>query len=383
MPLESASKLKRFSKVNQYTSMHKRSAHGNLLLALITLQVLALGCKAEDFSQYQDADALWRRIQEINAAPRSKAASQEEAKKAALDHFGTLDTALSAFSKQFPNDPHRWDAKIIQLRIASVLARLTNTPAPRVEETEAYLKAIENAGDASESAKKEASLALIQLHLGQAMDSTDPGVIQKMDDEIRTFVEKNPGDERIDELNLLRAKLNAQVNPEISESILKDLGSSREANIAAQAQAQLRMIQLVLKRQPLDLEFQAINGQAVSLKDLRGKVVLVDFWATWCGPCMQETPNVVAAYKQLHDHGLEIVGISLDQDVDRVRAVTKQMGMTWPQYCDGKGWQNEISSQYGIRAIPATWILDKRGFVRYVDLRGKVLSDRIQELQAE
>ena len=143
------------------------------------------------------------------------------------------------------------------------------------------------------------------------------------------------------------------------------------------------MMQLTLKRQPLDLEFQAIDGQTVSLKNLRGKVVLVDFWATWCGPCMQETPNVVATYKQLHDRGFEIVGISLDQDVDRVRAVTAKMGMTWPQYCDGKGWQNEISSQYGIQAIPTTWILDKRGYVRYVGLRGKMLSDRIQELQTE
>ena len=98
---------------------------------------------------------------------------------------------------------------------------------------------------------------------------------------------------------------------------------------------------------------------------------------------MREAPNVVATYKQLRDHGFEIVGISLDQDLARVRAVTEQMGMTWPQYCDGKGWQNEISSQYGIQAIPTTWILDKRGYVRYVGLRGKVLSDRIQELQAE
>src|SRR5437667_8822623 len=98
---------------------------------------------------------------------------------------------------------------------------------------------------------------------------------------------------------------------------------------------------------------------------------------------MQETANVVSTYRQLHDHGFEIVAISLDQDVDRVRAVTAKMGMTWPQYCDGKGWQNEISSQYGIQAIPTTWILDKRGFVRYVGLRGKMLSDRIQELEAE
>jgi paraquat-inducible protein B len=121
-------------------------------------------------------------------------------------------------------------------------------------------------------------LALIQLHLAGVTDSSDPDVIKRMDEEIRTFVEANPGDGRIEQLNLLRAKLSARVNPEISESILKDLASSTEANIAVQAKAQLRMIQLMLMRQPLDLDFQAIDGQTVSLKDLRGKVVLVDFW---------------------------------------------------------------------------------------------------------
>ena len=363
--------------------MQKCSIKGSFLLVFMTIQVLQLGSKAEDFSQYQDADTLWRRIQEINSAPQSRPASQEEARKAALDRFGTLDSAISAFSRQFPDDPHRWDAKIIQLKIAPTLARLRNTPAPRVEEMEAALNEVKDAGDPSESAKKEASFELIRLHSAQVEDSTDPSTIKKIDDEIQAFVETNPGDQRIDYLKLSRAKLNTQVNPEISEAILKDLTSSTNKNIAAQAMAQLRMLQLMLMRQPLDLDFQAVDGQAVSLKNLRGKVVLVDFWATWCGPCMREAPNVVATYKQLRDHGFEIVGISLDQDVGRVRAVTEQMGMTWPQYCDDKGWQNEISSRYGIQAIPTTWILDKRGYVRYVGLRGEVLSDRIQEMQAE
>ena len=363
--------------------IQKCSIAGSFFLVLMTIQVIQLELRAEDFSRYQDADALWRRIQEINSAPQSKPASQEEAKKAALDRFGTLDDALSTFTRQFPDDPHRWDVKILQLKMAPTLARLRNTPGPRVEDIETTLKEIEDAADASGSAKREASLELIQLHLAQVGDSTDPEVIKKMDDEMRAFVEKNQGDQRIDYLNLSRAKLNAQVNPELSEAILKDLKSSAKKNIAEQATAQLRMIQLLLRHEPLDLDFQAVDGRAVSLKNLRGKVVLVDFWATWCGPCMREAPNVVATYNKLRDHGFEIVGISLDQDVGRVRAVTEQMGMTWPQYCDDKGWQNEISSRYGIQAIPTTWILDKRGYVRYVGLRGEVLSDRIQEMQAE
>ena len=98
-------------------------------------------------------------------------------------------------------------------------------------------------------------------------------------------------------------------------------------------------------------------------------MVLVDFWATWCPPCREEVPSVVAAFKKYHDKGFEVVGISLDQDKDALLAFTKAKGMVWPQYFDGKGWDNEISSRFGINSIPAMWLLDKKGMLVSTDAR--------------
>jgi thiol-disulfide isomerase/thioredoxin len=114
---------------------------------------------------------------------------------------------------------------------------------------------------------------------------------------------------------------------------------------------------------PLDLKFTAVDGSSVDLSKLRGKVVLIDFWATWCPPCRGEVPNVVAAYQKYHDKGFEIIGISLDQDKDAMLAYTKQNGMAWPQYFDGKGWSNDISSSLGIHSIPAMWLVDQKGML--------------------
>ena len=112
---------------------------------------------------------------------------------------------------------------------------------------------------------------------------------------------------------------------------------------------------------PLDLKFTSVDGQSIDLSKMRGKVVLVVFWASWCPPCRGEVPNVVAAYQKYHDKGFEIVGISLDQDKDALVAFTKENGMVWPQYFDGKGWDNDISKGFGIQSIPTMWLVGKDG----------------------
>jgi thiol-disulfide isomerase/thioredoxin len=122
-----------------------------------------------------------------------------------------------------------------------------------------------------------------------------------------------------------------------------------------------------------------LDGKPLSIANYKGKVVLLDFWATWCGPCLAELPNVVAAYKKYHPKGFEIIGISLDREdsLDKLKAFTKEREMPWVQFYDGKYWSNKLVVRYQIQAIPATFLLDGEGRIIGRDLRGPALDRAI------
>ena len=124
------------------------------------------------------------------------------------------------------------------------------------------------------------------------------------------------------------------------------------------------------------------GGTALTLADLRGRVVLIDFWATWCGPCKDEIPNVVANYKKYHDLGFEIVSISLDKAADRQKLIdyTKEHDMPWPQHFDGKFWKNKYAVEYTITGVPAMFLLDQSGMLVTTDARGPKLEQELKRL---
>ena len=115
------------------------------------------------------------------------------------------------------------------------------------------------------------------------------------------------------------------------------------------------------------------GGQPLSLAAYRGRVTMIDFWATWCGPCREELPNVIATYNRHYQQGFDIIGVSLDEDQHPLAAFTRAKGMVWPQYFDGRGWDNKLAKKYGVESIPMDYLLDRHGIIIGKGLRGEAL----------
>lgn len=167
---------------------------------------------------------------------------------------------------------------------------------------------------------------------------------------------------------------------ELEDRLIKDFG---DTTYGSMLQGERRRREQIGK--PFELAFtDAINGSEVSIEGLKGKVVVIDFWATWCGPCVAELPHMKELYSQYKDKGVEFIGVSLDQPEDEggltaLKDFVKERDIPWPQYYQGKGWASEFSGAWGINSIPAIFAVDADGNLFSVDARGK-LDEMIPEL---
>jgi len=175
----------------------------------------------------------------------------------------------------------------------------------------------------------------------------------------------------------------SQYEGEKARPLLKGIiDGSAPDQVKDEARGMLKKLDLLGK--PVAIKFAALDGREVDLAKLKGKVVLIDFWATWCGPCVAEVPNVVKVYDRLHAKGFDIVGISFDREDDKagLQKFVADNRMPWPQYFDGKFWQNRFGQEFGIQSIPTMWLVDKKGNLRDLNARDD-LEAKVEKLLVE
>ena len=288
-----------------------------------------------------DWDRVTNLIKEIRQ-PKELPKTRDELVHSLQKKIPELDLAYQSAMAKAPKDPRRWNAALFLKQLSWNRQGLglpsSGIPIPSTEE-------ILNAPDAPQEVKAETSYGLLMKSLPRNDNS---GI------ETSAWISK-------------------------ANQYVKDYKGTPFADHVQKRIDALKTI-AVLETKPI--KFAALDGREVDLEKLRGKVVLIDFWATWCGPCVGEIPEVLKTYQKLHDQGFEIVGISLDTDRAKLDSFLKDKGMTWPQYFDGKGWQNDISSKFGINSIPTMWLVNKQGMLISTDARGD-LENQVTKLLTE
>ncbi|MCC6284322.1 MAG: TlpA family protein disulfide reductase [Phycisphaerales bacterium] len=204
---------------------------------------------------------------------------------------------------------------------------------------------------------------------------------------VEAFLAKAPTDERGASLLVQTADYSREIDQETKLSLYRrSLAAFPNARANKYVVGQIRRIDELNK--PFELEFQeATSGETVSFADLKGKIVVVDFWATWCGPCVGEMPHMKELYAEWKDKGVEFVGISLDQaeekgGLDKLKKFVKDNEIPWPQYYQGNYWDSEFSVSWGVNSIPCIFVVDHEGNLYSTNARGK-LEELIPELMTK
>jgi thiol-disulfide isomerase/thioredoxin len=332
-----------------------------LSLALFCGQAL---CADDKPARSDEAKALLETYQSTKPAPFDRAKQQDRTyveaymKDYQAVQLKKADLARD-FADKFPDDPET--SKLLFQRW--MLLRGTGAEGLKkvVAETDQYLEKHPDALDPL--------FARAMTHL--AVDPKDAATAQA----VERFIKAAPKDQRGGQLLAMMAEResNKEKRAALSQRLLAEYPDSPAAE---QAKGEIKQAEGVGK--PFELSFtDAISGKPITMKDLRGKVVVIDFWATWCGPCIAEMPHMKEIYAKYKDQGVEFVGISLDQPEDKggLTALKKYVadnGIGWPQYYQGKFWDGEFSRSWGILAIPQMFVVDQAGNLADSSARGKL-----------
>jgi len=290
-------------------------------------------------------------------------------------HAGAAATLAKDFYNRFPSDPNAGFAKEQEFTLTAIAVQLGDTN--KISALQALEEKRLKDPTLSEDERFRIKLEAIQRAVTAKMGEPGLAAIEEKSGRelIRDFPKRDEG------YQLLLQAAGQATDPKEAKRLTDEIASSSAPeDVKAGAKGLMRKMEAMGK--PVNIKFTATDDREVDFAKLKGKVVLLDFWATWCSPCVAEIPEVKETYKKLHAKGFEIVGISLDSDKSKLEQFIAKEEMPWAQYFDGKGWQNKVAQEYGINSIPAMWLVDKKGNLRDMNARGG-LAEKVEQMLAE
>jgi len=312
-----------------------------------------------------------------------------------------ISRAAFGILEKHPDDPRRWRAALVlqqrrfQPRFVQSIGADYDTAgekavvrdhaaeeawSARVDALDRQLRAAPDVPDEVREQVEFGDLMQTLMPVYQAVHEKQPVDLAKTEAALKAFLARWPGSESGRGVVPMYIGL---VTLATGASENDALGAFADSpNRAARDYVEARRRFFALSKEPIELAFTAIDGRAVDLRLLRGKVVLIDFWATWCGPCIEELPNVKRTYAELHDKGFEVIGVSLDAEKDRKKFIdlVAKEGVAWPQRFEGKGWNDSLARKYTVSGIPAMFLLDQEGRLVSTNARGEKLGQEVRRL---
>jgi hypothetical protein len=262
---------------------------------------------APDAKRFDSADEHWAHLEKLQGNGPKRAASREEQLKLLMEWFSEQALSAAAFATTHKDDPRMWKAVVMALR-SELQLRQVSGEQPRKEDHEA-VEAILASPEAPAEVKGEAAFIGVMLRT-EHFDPADPASFKPFHAAVADYLRNYPAHPLAGEVREAQFQIINTYDSPDHRALLTELANSSDAATAAAAKDLLakRARLTELRSKPLELKFTAADGREVDLAKLRGKVVLLDFWATWCPPCIGEMPNVVSTYEKLREKGFEVVG---------------------------------------------------------------------------
>jgi thiol-disulfide isomerase/thioredoxin len=343
----------------------------SLAVLCILLGVLTLTSDAEEAAGF-----AWLQLEALNAQAHAQVPIGTNAVEFYAGREKALHENAAEFTKRFPHDVHEPQAMLWKIETTD-FPDLADQRIALIRQNEMDARPIVSDPALPADFRFEVESTIVAQWLDRP-DVIRPDQAVTLENRIAELVQTSPPEPAIISFQLARADLMLRFDHEKGVAFLRGLTTMPDQNLAKAAQARMAKEQLI--GQPLNLQFTATDGSSVNMSELRGKVVLVDFWASWCPDCIREMPVVRQTYQKYRDRGFTIIGISFDKDEQALANFVARKLIPWPQYFDGKGWENDFATRYGVHAIPEMWLINQRGEVASTDISVEELEQKTEQL---